>query len=289
MTNSIQSTTYLRVPALAILLLMSALPLAGQDETSEWANSTELSFVQTGGNAESATFGLANALTRDWTTTTLKFEVGGIRTSTTTTTRTAVGTIDAFQLTETSDSDVSAENYYARLRVDRSLSARTALFLESGWNRNTFAGFDSRIISVAGVSTQWVDDETQRFSTSYGATFTAQDDIVPDPGVADKFLGARISADYWRQLTGNSEWTSRLVLDENGDRTTDLRGDWINSLGVSMSDNLALKTTLQLLFDNEPSLVAVPLSSGVGDPLGEVPVPLSEWDRVLTVALVVSF
>ena len=55
-----------------------------------------------------------------------------------------------------------------------------------------------------------------------------------------------------------------------------------------MSESLALKTTLQLLFDNEPSLVTVPLQSTIGDPLGDVFVPLNEFDRVFTVALVIS-
>ena len=277
------------IPCALSLLLALAGPLLAQDEEEGWTNASELSFVQTGGNSESATFGVANTLARDWGRTQFKFEVGGIRTSTTTFARLAVGSEDNFQLNESSDSKVSAENYYGRVRVDRQVSDRSALFAKTGWLRNTFAGIDARYVTVVGLSNQWIDTDTQKFGTAYGVTYTNQDDVVPNPGVASNFIGAQVSVDFWRQVTDNSEWTSTLVLDENGDRTEDFRADWVNSLAVAMSESLALKTTLQILFDNDPSLVGVPLESAIGDPLGTVSVPLDEFDRVLTVALVISF
>lgn len=270
-------------------ILALAGPAVGQEEEERWTNASELSFVQTGGNAESATFGVANTLARDWGRTQFKLELGGIRTSTTAFTRLAVGTEDDFQLNESSDSRVSAENYYGRVRVDRQISDRSSLFAKTGWLRNTFAGIDARYVSVVGLSSQWIDTETQKLGTSYGVTYTNQDDVVPNPGVANNFIGAQVSVDFWRQVTDNSEWISTLVLDENGDRTQDFRADWVNSLAVAMSESLALKTTLQVLFDNDPSLVGVPLESAVGESLGTVSVPLDEFDRVLTVALVISF
>lgn len=283
------SPSFARLVALVALPALSAPPASGQEQPERWNNSSELSFVQTGGNAESATFGLANTLTRVWSATQLKLELGGVRTSTTTFSRRAVGTADDYQLNESSDSRVSSENYYARLRLDREFSRRTAFFVQSGWLRNTFQGVDHRYLSVLGLSNQWLDNDVQRLSTAYGVTYTKQDDVVPDPTVSSSFVGAQVSVDYWRRVTSTTEWTSRLVLDENGDRTADFRADWVNSIGVAMSENLALKTTLQVLFDNQPSLVNVPLESPTGEPAGMVAVELDEFDRVLTVALVVSF
>lgn len=289
MPRSHGSVPFITTGLLTALLATAADFAAAQEDAGGWDNSSELSFVQTGGNAESATLGLANTLIRSWTRSELKLELGGVRTSTTTFTRRAVGTPDDFQVNEMSDSKVSAENYYARLRVDRDFSQRTAFFAQAGWLRNTFAGVDNRYLTVLGLSNQWVDDDVQRFATSYGLTYTDQDDVVPDPTVSSSFIGLQVSADYWRQLTSNTEWTSKLVLDENGDRTEDFRADWLNSIAVAMSESLALKTTFQLLFDNSPSLVNVPLESIGGEPVGTVAVALDEFDRVLTVALVVSF
>jgi hypothetical protein len=52
-----------------------------------------------------------------------------------------------------------------------------------------------------------------------------------------------------------------------------------------MAEGLALKTSLQLLFDNEPALVSVPLQGTEESVLTE----LDRVDSVFTVALVVKF
>ena len=62
----------------------------------------------------------------------------------------------------------------------------------------------------------------------------------------------------------------------------------INSLSVSMSGRVALTTRLQLLFDNQPSFLDVPLVTG-GNPTGStVPAQLEKVDAVFTVALVIN-
>lgn len=271
------------------MLLVGAGGLAAQEEVGGWEAKTELSFVQTGGNASASTLGLANLFTRDWGSTQIKIDFGGVRTETTRFTRTATGTADNFNVTETTNSELSAENYFARTRLDRKLSDRTSVFGQTGWLRNTFAGLDNRFVTVAGIANQWVDTDQQKLRTAYGVTFTKQDDVVPNPDISDTFVGAQFTSEFWRQLTETAEWTSTLVVDGNGDDTSDIRADWVNALGVSMSDRLALKTTLQLLFDNQPSLVGVPLTGPGGADAGTVLVPLDEFDRVFTVALVVSF
>lgn len=275
--------------AAAGLTLLGTLGLSAQEENAAWEAKTELSFVQTGGNASASTLGLANVLTRDWGTTQFKLDFGGVRTETTRFTRTANGTADNFSINESSTSEVSAENYFARTRLDRKISDRTSVFGQTGWLRNTFAGLDNRFVTVAGLANQWIDTDQQKLRTGYGVTFTKQDDVVPNPDVSDTFVGAQLTSEFWRQLTETAEWTSTLVVDGNADDTSDIRADWVNALGVSMSDRLALKTTLQLLFDNQPSLVGVPLVGPGGADAGTVLVPLDEFDRVFTVALVVSF
>ena len=184
---------------------------------SSWRNSSELSFVQTGGNAASSTLGIASTLTRSWDRTEVKIEAGGVRTRTTRFTRTAVGTATDFRLSESSESETSAENYRARLRIDRRFSDRTSVFVQSEWNRNTFAGIRNRYLNVAGVSTRWIENENQSLRTAYGFTHTVQQDVVTDPDAAGRFLGVRLSSEYWRKLTGNTEWRSNLALDGNGD------------------------------------------------------------------------
>ena len=69
-----------------------------------------------------------------------------------------------------------------------------------------------------------------------------------------------------------------------------MRGDLTNALSVTISDNLAFRTSLQLLWDKQPSLAGVPLEQPLGTPTGEtVFVPLDKLDTVLSVALVANF
>jgi putative salt-induced outer membrane protein YdiY len=213
--------------------------------------------------------------------------VGGIRGETSTTARTATGTPGSFTVSETSTSQLTAESYFARGRYDRSLGP-AFLFGGTGWERNTFAGVQNRYSFVAGVGRTWIDTDAGRFKTDVGATYTIQKDVDPAPGADDSFAGVRASIDAMRQITEGTQYTSTLVTDLNAEETEDLRADWINSLSFTLSQRLAFKTSLQLLFDNQPSLLQVPLFDAGGSPNGTVLTAGDKVDSVLTVTLVIT-
>jgi hypothetical protein len=134
-----------------------------------------------------------------------------------------------------------------------------------------------------------VDGESGRFKTDVGVTYTVQKDVDPAPGADDAFGGVRFSVDAARRVSSNVDYASVLLVDENLEETEDLRADWTNSVSVALTDALAFKTSLQLLFDNQPALIAVPLFTGGGAPTGtNVLTPGDEVDSVLTVALVIK-
>jgi len=112
-----------------------------------------------------------------------------------------------------------------------------------------------------------------------------QNDVTPTPGADDGFFGLRGTWDYGNQLTETTTFTSVLIVDENLNDTDDLRGDFTNSIAVSISDQMALKVSHQALFDNQPALETFMLV-GAGTPVTR---DLKSWDTVLTVALVVNF
>ena len=274
------------------VFLVSVAPapaIFAQEAGASWYHSTELSFVRTGGNAVSSTFGIATTVTRSWDRTEVKIEAGGIRTRSTRYRRVAIGTETDYRVEENAESDISAENYRGQARIDRRFSERTSVFVQSGWTRNTFSGIRHRLVNVLGISTRLAASDTQRLRTAYGFTHTVQQDIVPDPEADGRFLGLRLSSEYWRKVTANTEWTSNLVMDGNGDDPSDLRADWTNSLSVAMSEHMGLKTSFRTTFDNRPALARLPLMSTGGEEVGNVLVRRKELDRTFTVALVVSF
>ncbi len=274
--------------AAVALSLGSGVGLDAQEAGWVWANNTELSFVSTSGNASSSTLGLKSAFAGSDDANTFKLELGGIRGETTFRSLTATGTASDFTVNEATNSELTAESYFARTRYDRSFGTAFG-FGGAGWDRNTFAGIQNRYALVAGLGNAWVDTETARFKTDLGATYTIQKDVSPAPGADVGFGGLRFSVDAMKQLTPTTQFTSVLVADENIEDTDDFRADWVNSLSVAMSNRLALKTSLQLLFDNKPSLLSVPLVDGGGSPTGTtVFTPSDQVDSVVTLTLVIK-
>ena len=265
---------------------------SAQDDEEQlgWFDMAELTAVFTGGNSKASTIGFKNGLTRAWESADLAVSVGALRAESTAFTRTAVGVSPVnFQITKDSVTALTAENYYARGQYDRELHARTFWYAGTGWERNTFAGVQNRYSWGGGVGNTWVDDDESTFKTGYGVTYTLQEDVVETDG-NDTFGGLRLSYDYRRRLTANTEFTSLLGADENLKDTEDFRADLINAIAVSMSSQLALKVSWQLLYDNLPSLVGIPLTALEGGPTADtVFAELDSVDNLVTFALVASF
>ena len=273
---------------------MSPVGMLGQDEQDEeelsWLYNAELNLLFLGGNSSAQTFGLGGEIKREWGTSEFSVRAGTLRTKTGKTIRTAIGSADSFTLDESSTTRVTAENYFLTSRYDRSVSDKFFVYGGAGWERNTFAGFDSRFTLVGGVGNTWAEDSLLRFKTDVGFTFTSQKDVVDDPTIFGTFPGLRVSWDLERQLTTTTALSSVLIVDESLRDTKDLRADFTNALTVDISGGLALKTSLRLLFDNQPSVGDVPLEQPLGTPTGEtVLVPLNKMDTVFTVAFVASF
>ena len=288
-----------RLTTMTVSLALTALVTAGvgnaraQDDVEDlgWSDTAELTVVFAGGNAEASTIGFKNELTRGWESRDLVVGLGALRAESTVFARTAVGVSPAsFQVTKDSVTALTAESYYARGQYDHELNAGTFWYAGTGWERNTFAGIQNRYTWGGGLGNTWIDDDTSTFKTEYGVTYTLQDNVAETGDGNDTFGGLRLSYDYRRQLTATTEFTSVLVADENLQDTDDFRTDLTNAIAVSMTSRLALKVSWQLLYDNLPSLVGIPLTDVGGLPTGDtVFARLDTVDNLLTFALVANF
>ena len=275
--------------AVAALAPALAAPLGAEEESDDhgWSNVAELTWVATGGNAEAETLGFRDTLTRETGAAKFTLEAGGLRAENTTITRLAVGEPGAFRIEESAKTELTAESYYLRGRYDRTLGEGFFWYAGLGWERNEFAGVADRYVAGSGVGHLWFDGDEGHFRTDYGVTYTDQEDVS---GLGVSFAGVRLRSDYLRRITPNTSYQNLLLVDLNADETTDYRADMINSLAVAMNERLALKVSLQLLYDNLPSLVEVPLVGADGVASGEtVLAALDELDTVFNVALVVNY
>ncbi len=277
---------------LATSTLLAA-PIAAQDDGPEpgWYDTAEFTYVTTGGNSEADTLGFKNSLRRVWEKALFTLDAGALRVETTTLTRFAREDGGSVVFGEDKRTDLTAENYSFRGRFDREITDRLFWYAGAGWERNEFAGFADRMSAVGGVGNiWWQEDDRGHFRTDYGLTWTRQDDLIENSEIDDSFFGLRLGYDYLNQLTDTTELSSVLIIDQNLDESDDLRANFTNAIAVSMTERLALKASLQLLYDNLPALVAVDLVNAVGEPTGETVLgELDELDSIFTVALVISF
>jgi putative salt-induced outer membrane protein YdiY len=277
------------LPAVGMMVLLAAAPVAAADETDTgWSDVAEFSLVMTSGNSETETLGFKNTLTRSWENAAFVLNAGAIRAENTTVVA-AIGTPSSFRLVE--ETTRTAESYYLNGRYNRDVTSRFFWYAGAGWERNRFAGIENRRIVEGGVGNLWIDQEDLKFSTGYGLTFTDQEDVVIIEGVDETFLGFRFSWDYLNKFGQNTTYTNTLVVDGNADETSDFRANNINALAVAMSERMALKVSLQLLYDNQPSFAEYALLDG--SPLASTGKTgrqqLDELDTILTVSLVVNF
>ncbi len=278
---------------MTLAALAAAPPPARGDASSAWSDTAEFSYVVTAGNSETATVGFKNRLGRKWTKASFEMKAGGIRAESTTFRRFAVGTPASFNLTEISTRDVKAENYNLNGRFDYRITKRFFWFSGAGWERNEPSGIRNRYSGFGGVGNTWFDRDDLKFRTDYGGTYTRQEDVAEVPGVDDTFLGLRLSSTFERRFGETTAYGNDLTLDGNLDDTSDLRADMVNWVSVAMNRRLALKVSLQWLYDRQQSFEEVDLFAAPpmpGDvPTGRVPRELDSLDTIFTTSLVVNF
>jgi putative salt-induced outer membrane protein YdiY len=264
-------------------------PVQGQEPELGWTYSVQLSAVWAGGNTESRTLGLGSTARWIGARDELKLELAGIRSDGSIKTWRAVGTTGSYRIEVEEEDQKSAESYLARGRYDRKLGSGFVVFTGTDWRRNTFAGIDSHLLIAAGAGRLWVERPELRVKTDLAATYSFQEDVVENPFVKSSFPGARLSGELMLTPTTTSKWESTLISDLNLDETDDVRVNLNTALSLTMTNRLALKPALELLWRNQPSLRSVDLFTEAGAPTAvKVTTPLEKLDSFFTLALVIT-
>jgi putative salt-induced outer membrane protein YdiY len=257
------------------------------DEAGTFANA-DLSYVLTSGNSTANSLGFKGDVTHRWAKHSIGFAVGGLRASSSSDLRYAVGTPGDFEIV-IPEAETTAEYYYGRGRYDYKLSDRLYLTAGAGWERNRFSGLDDRWLVDTGLGYIFLNNDRTSFRGAAGITYTDEQYTVED-GRDGSFLGARLGWDFQQKLFSNTTFTHTLLVDENLESTDDLRLDANFGLHVAMSSKLGLKVNWRLLWDNQPALAEYTLCAPGGSCTGlTVLAPYKELDQGFSVSLVFSF
>ncbi len=267
-----------------------ARPAAADTKGAQWSDVGLVSIVLTAGNSDSRTGGITNTL--GWVRGKSSFELHtrGYRVESTPRFRVATGpSLSDFEVIEFK-SQLAAESYRAGTRFDRRIAGNLVWVVGGGWERNPFLGIHERTMVLAGVGNHWIQKDQTQFRTDYALTRTREQDVVDDPEVTDQFTGVRFSTRLQHTFTSGATLGHDLVVDQNLDRTKDLRGDMTAWVTFASGPHLALQAAVELLYDRDPALQEIPFLNLLGLPTGQnVLVPLKDLDTTFTTSLVLHF
>ena len=276
--------------SLLFIAALVALPAQADDSDAGWHSTADFGLVFTSGNAESQTISFKDETKRSWEKSSMTFRLGGIRAEKTSTSRTAVGTPGSFVINETDTTELSAESYFFEGRYDKEIHENLFWFAGAGWDQNRPSGIDSRVTAFGGVGNIWRDDAKIKFRTDYALSYTDRKDVEPTPGADDSFAGVRASWAYRHQFTESTKYINDFIVDYGLNESDNWRADMVNAVAVSINDRLALKFSLQWLYNNAPPIKLLELEDPIGVPSGLfVPYELDKLDTITSAALVVNF
>ena len=170
----------------------------------------------------------------------------------------------------------SVERYLAEGRFDRKLSEKVVWNAGASWDRNLTdgSGVESRSIVFGGLGHIWYDRDDLEFNTNYSLSYTDRVETTPDPEKDDTFAGLRFDLSYSNDLSKSVTYSNSWTVSASLSDSQDFGSDMTNGISVSMSERVALKVSLQWLYNNLPPLETVDLDCAnpiPGDPRATIP------------------
>jgi putative salt-induced outer membrane protein YdiY len=260
---------------------------AGRGEPPGIYAQADLSYVLTSGNSRSSSLGFKGSFARRFLHHALAFELGGLRASSSSGKRVAVGTPEDFELT-VPEAEPTAEDDYLRGRYEYQGRGRLYGTTGVGWERNRYSGIAARWVWDAGLGCVLLAGERRAFRPVLAVTYTDErhEGVSPSPGA---YLGARLSWDLRVTPFSGTSLLHTLILDQSLEDARVRRLDSQLGLQVAMTRTLGLKVNWRALYNNQPPLVKVPLVGPTRIPAGlTVMVPYRRLDQGLSASLVLT-
>jgi len=241
----------MKIKSICLLILICLiLPSIAIAEESKWQDEAELSFVSTGGNTEVTSLSAKNKLTYQFT-------------------EKLKGQWDLSALYGETEDVRTAERYATQVRLDYDLTDRIYMAGIGGWQQDEFAGIEQRLYLGPAVGYKILTGPKHTLSAEGGIDYVTEEYTNDED--AD-FMRGRAFGSYEFLLTEKSKFSQTLELLYAFDDGDNYNINSVSALITSLSDTFSIKTSYEILYDNEP-----------------VPDTLEETDTILSVALIVNF
>jgi putative salt-induced outer membrane protein YdiY len=246
-----------------------------------WKDSADFGLVLTTGNTENFNVALTNKFVYTWSNAEFTLDAAALRTENTT--RTLANDTAANTVVVTETDTTTAEMYAVGGKYTHKILENFFWYVNAGWVSNKPSGIDNRYAAGGGLGYRFFKTEVQTLSMEFGVDYTKEEQTT---GFNDSFAGARLFLGYLYNISKTSSFTEDLTLLENLDDTDDFRGRSVSALTASLSQKMALKVSLTLLYDNQPVVVDV---QPVAPATAAAQFEFDKLDTILTAALVVNF
>lgn len=195
-----------------------------------WDMKVGFSHLATSGNTETSSSGFDAAFNRAWRSWSLEGSAAGV--------------------SATKRKRRTAENYQGQARAKRRLLKHIQLTLGVRWERNRFAGLDSR--QGTDVSLLWEIHETPAWKLrALGGLSVSREDPRGDRPQVDAFGGLlQVSGDA--RLSETASWDGQVTLFPNFQDPDDYRFHGHFGLQAALNRHLGVRLGYDFKFDNEP-------------------------------------
>jgi len=271
---------WLSTAAVVLTLVLHAAPAMAQEEKTPpyTEQKADLGYTLTSGNARAQTLSARYDYTHAFVAGELTAYASALRSETRDRVFTGVDASNNPIFLETDN--VAAEAYGVGAKYRHDLGPRLFAYGLGAWARILQAGLDDRWRGGGGLGVKLIAPQPHKLDVEVGAEYT--DERYIDGNTAS-FASLRAFADYDFAFSDHSSFSSDLEFLENLDDTDDYRFNWNSSITASMTNNLALKLSYIVLFDNRPAVLVV----SPGPP--PVRDEREELDQIFVTSLVVNW
>ena len=235
---------------LVVLFVIFAMATGLYAEEKRLSDEAELSFVDTGGNTDVKSLSFKNLLKYKFT-------------------EKLNGAWKVGALYGESDGETNAESYFTELRLDYLFTDRLYSFALAGWEKDEFAGINSRYYLGPGAGYKFLLGPKHFLSGEAGLNYV-NEEYTDDTD--RNYLGGRVFAQYEYAFTEKNKFSQSLEFLYDFDDSENYNVNSETAIISALSDYLSLKASYQIKYDNKP-----------------VPSTLEETDTILAITLVANF
>ena len=145
----------------------------------------------------------------------------------------------------------TAERITAAIKGIRKLNDRWDWFLSAGWEKDEFAGYDSRLTLATGATFKAVATSKDELLFDMGLSWTNEEYAAGDDY---DYMGGLLQMRYTHNWTPTAKFQQRLLYVPNFDDGSRWRGESETAVVAALTSKLAMKASVFVRYNHEPPM-----------------------------------